>query len=231
MHKNNGYSELGAAIKDGLLLRNGWIYCDVEQTTKSTTVELENVEPEAFAALREQPDVDVDVLDYDSEARTATARVTKTLNRFLFQAQDPANVLYPKQWHSVDVQEIPFIARRHLEARDKLIRRGFPKRKVNQLNAFEMDTKVDSMARDIRQVPAINNAVDKSQELIEWFRKRNKRASPNLGRRCQQRLNLRKHTCIFGSPRDRESLYQSAPADGYLVIRQAQTVARQEYEP
>lgn len=168
MHRNNGYQEIGAAVKDGLLLRNGWVYVDVEQTTKSETLELENVEPAAFVAMRENG-VEVDVLKFDENERTAKIRVTRTQTRFLYQAQDPANVLYPKQWHSQDVQEIPFIARRHIEPRDKLIRRGFPKNKVNRLTAFDMDTKVDSMARDIRQVPAIQAAMDKSQELIEWF--------------------------------------------------------------
>ena len=168
MHKNNGYMELGSATKDGLLLRNGWVYVDVEQTTRSQTIDLENVEPAAFAAMREAG-AQVDVLEFDDEARTARIKVTRTQNDFLFRAEDPANVLYPKQWHSVDVQEIPFIARRHVEPRDKLLRRGFPKNKVNKLRAHELDWKVDSNARDIRQVPAIDNALDKSQELVEWF--------------------------------------------------------------
>lgn len=169
MHRNNGYHEIGTATKDGLLLRNGWIYCDVEQTTRSQTVDLENVEPAAFVAMREGTGAQIDVLEFDEKERTARVRITEKQNRFLFQAQDPSNVLYPKNWHSLDVQEIPFISRRHLEPREKLLRRGFPKNKVNKLRAHEMDFKVDSMARDIRQTPAINNALDKSQDLVEWF--------------------------------------------------------------
>lgn len=169
MNRNNGYFELGSAIKDGLLLRNGWVYIDVEETPITETLELENATGEAIAELSSNTALDVKVLEFDEKAATATVRVTQIFRKFLFQAEDPANVLYPKNYNSIDVQEIPFIARRHLETRDKLIRRGFPKTKVRRLKAYDQDSKIDSMARDVRQDVATETPVDESQERIEWF--------------------------------------------------------------
>jgi hypothetical protein len=169
MNRNNGYHELGSAIKDGLLLRNGWVYIDVEETPITETLELENATGEAIAELHNNTALNVKVLEFDEKAATAKIRVTQVFRKFLFQAEDPANVLYPKNYNSVDVQEIPFIARRHLETRDKLIRRGFPKTKVRRLKAYDQDSKIDSMARDVRQDVATETPIDESQERIEWF--------------------------------------------------------------
>lgn len=169
MKDNNGHQELGAAIKDGLLLRNGWVkpYVEITEHTESKT--LNNANHETIAALREEIDGTVRVLEYDKDANRAEVRITKTVKRFICESVDPADVLYPKQWNKLDVQEVPFIAIRHVEARSELLRRGFPKAKVNRLKAYNMDTKIDSLARDVGETGMLPHAIDSSQDLIEWF--------------------------------------------------------------
>jgi len=78
-------------------------------------------------------------------------------------------MLYPKQYNKTDVQEIPFIAERHIEPRSKLLDRGFPRNKVNRLKKWNQDTKIDSMARDVGEEPSLRHGVDRATDLIEWF--------------------------------------------------------------
>lgn len=169
MRDNNGYRELGTAIKDALLLRNGWMKCWVTEDARSETLDLESASPETIAGIAENPDVTVEVKAYDADAKTATVKVSKTLRQFRAEAIDPGNILYPKQWHKTDLQEIPFFAERHIETRSELLRRGFPKAKVNRLKAFDSDSKIDTLARDVGQEGSQARALDKSQDLIEWY--------------------------------------------------------------
>lgn len=169
MRDNNGYQELGTAIKDGLLLRNGWFKVYVVEETKHETLTLENADADTIAGMRELPTITVKVLSYDKEKREVRVRVSKVFKKFMAESVEPANVLYQKQWNKTDVQDTPFIAIRHVEARSDLLQRGFPKAKVMRLKAHHEDTKIDSLARDVDEIGQTANAVDRSQDLIEWF--------------------------------------------------------------
>ena len=169
MRDNNGYQELGTAIKDALLLRNGWIKCWIEEQETAETLNLENASVDTIAGLREEPGIEVELKAFDETAQTATVRVTSTLKHFRSKAVDPANMLYPRQWNTTECQDIPFIAERHIEARSKLLERGFPKAKISRLKKWTHDTKIDSLARDVREEPSLSHGVDKSGDLIEWF--------------------------------------------------------------
>ncbi len=169
MRDNNGYNELGTAIKDALLLRNGWVKTWADETVEVETLNLENADAETIAALRETPGIEAELLEFDGDAQTATVRVTATTKTFRSEAIDPANILYPRQWHKIGTQEIPFIAERHIEPRSKLLERGFPKAKVSRLKKWQMDTKVDAIARDVGEDTSLRNSIDSSTDLIEWF--------------------------------------------------------------
>lgn len=169
MKDNNGYQNIAAAIKDALLLRNGWIKNWVEEKETTETLTLEDAAPETIAAMRETPELEVELLAYDKETYEAEVRITRTVRRFRSEAVDPANMLYPKQYNSTDLQEIPFCAERHLETRSELLERGFPKAKVSRLRAWTQDTKHDSLARDVMEEPSLNHGLDTSTDLIEWF--------------------------------------------------------------
>lgn len=169
MKKNNGHSILGTAIKDALLLRNGFIKAWSDESKESATIELENATAEAIAEIGHAPGLELEVKKFDEETGAATIRVTMTLKKMKVQAIPPENFCYLKNWHSTDLQEIPFCAERHVEARSELLRRGFPKQKVMQLKAHTTDHKIDSFARDVRTHGPDLTPMDHSQELIEWY--------------------------------------------------------------
>lgn len=168
MQDNPGYTVLCEAIKDALLLRNGWVRVYVDENTVSETIEFSDFSPEALADL-EGPGVTNELLEYDKNERTARVRVLKTTRKFLVESEDPANIFYLKDWHTTDVQEIPFIAIRHLEAREKLLRRGFKPSLVKRLRAVNQDHKNDSTARNPSDASQYVPPVDSSQDLIEWY--------------------------------------------------------------
>lgn len=169
MKDNNGYIELGTAIKDALLLRNGWVKAWVEEAKEAETIDLENASVDTIAAMAEQPGIELDVLAFDEDKRTARVRVTSTRKTFRCEAIDPANILYPKGWHTTDTQRIPFIAERHVETRSELIKRGFPREKVAKLKRWTFEGKADAIARDVGEQPSTLNSLDSAGDYIEWF--------------------------------------------------------------
>lgn len=168
MQDNNGYWEIGAAVKDGLLLRNGVVKIEVEKDDLTESVDVVNATAESVAALMAEFD-DVELTDYDSDTRDATIRATKTLQQFTVTAVDIANFLYPKTWHKLDLQRVPFCAERHIEERSELLRRGFPRKRVMALKAHTTDFKIDSTARNVRNYSPHRSAIDKLAEQVEWF--------------------------------------------------------------
>lgn len=169
MKQNNGHVALGVAIKDALLLRNGFIKVWSDERSESATIELENATAEAIAEIGAQAGLELTVIKFDAATGEATIRVVTTLKKLRVEELPPENFLYLKNWHSTDLQLIPFCAERHVEARSELLARGFSKTKVNRLKAYTNDGKIDSYSRDVRQVGPDQTFLDKSQELIEWF--------------------------------------------------------------
>lgn len=170
MRDNNGYQEIGSATKDGLLLRNGIVKCWVETQDTTETVELVNTTPEAVAEIMAQHAVDdVEVVEWDESTGESTLRITTRTRDFHSEAIPIENFLYLKDWHSLDLQRIPFCAERHVEQRSELLRRGFPRKKVMALKAHTTDFKIDSTARNVRRYTPAKSAIDKLAENVEWF--------------------------------------------------------------
>src|SRR5690606_28761813 len=65
MRRNNGRWQLAQAVKDILLLRNGWLKVWIEETKTSRIEEYRGVEPEAIDALLERPGAECTVLKHD----------------------------------------------------------------------------------------------------------------------------------------------------------------------
>ena len=171
MDDNNGYWELAAAIKDGLLVRNGVVKVQVETEQQSEVIEVANATPEGIAELA-GPAVEVEVLSWEpneDKIGDATIRVTATIRDFTLSAIPMENFLYPKDWTKLDLQRVPFCAERHVEARSELLRRGFPKKKVMMLKEHTTDFKIDSQVRNIRAYSNTKNAIDRLAEEVEWF--------------------------------------------------------------
>lgn len=170
MGKNNGSMELMAAIKSILLMRNGVVKIWIKEDRNTIRNTFADVGIEAYAELtQETPDKEVTVNSYDPE--TGELDVTVTVkNRSLRVSCVPlANFHYPKDWRSLDLQECPIMAERHVEPRSELINRGFPKAKVNKLKAYTNNLNATLMA----QAPGYETqwmlGIDDTQDYIEWF--------------------------------------------------------------
>lgn len=169
MRDNNGYNEIGTAVKDGLLLRNGIMKCWTDENRESRTLTLRNFTAEAYAEMQQAPGLEAELLEYNESEQTARVRVTRIVRKFRAESVAPENFLYTKDWHKIDLQEIPICAERHIEPRSELYRAGFPASKVAKLKAFHNDVKLDALARNVREYGDNRHGIDKSQDLIEWF--------------------------------------------------------------
>lgn len=172
MHQSAGRYHLSQAIKDTLLLRNGWIKVWCEKTYDTRTIDYENVSPEAFFELTNRPHVETYVHEYDPDA--GTLRLRETIERKVFRAEYvPAeNMRYPRHYHGCDfaaIQRIPFIAESRVDLRSDLLAM-FPKAraKIENIPQYSVRVETASNARDPKSVPNYTHGVDKASELILW---------------------------------------------------------------
>jgi hypothetical protein len=168
MSKGNGFLPLASAIKDALLVRNGIVCVDVETHTETSTRSYSHVRPEAFAALLHQPNTKAETISFDPKTGKAKIRFTTERKRFVIEAVALEDFLYLKNWNSPYLQDIPFCARRRIEPRSELLRRGFPKDKVARLKSIR-NVGPQAAARNVRSDTQLSRGIDESQELIEWF--------------------------------------------------------------
>ncbi|HET7135173.1 MAG TPA: hypothetical protein VFJ25_04575 [Casimicrobiaceae bacterium] len=169
MKQQNGFIEMAAGIKNALLQRNGFTKCWVETFKQKRTRTFDDVEPEGLYALLAS--IGAKILSY--AGKTLRALATREHVRFCCRSIAPGNMFHPLDWDQYDLQEIPFIAERHVDTRSELVRMGFPKATVAKLkpyggaNAGRADLNARDPAGGI-QAPATPSA-DPSQDQIEWF--------------------------------------------------------------
>jgi hypothetical protein len=166
--RQNGFIELTSAIKDALQLRNAVIKIYVDKRTHKKQIRRENVDPLIVTEVLDQIG-QTDVHSFDPETGQLSATLTKTTRKFRVEALAPENFLYPKDWHRQDLEDIPFCAERHVEARSTLLERGFPKSKVMQLRRWNNPYQAAADARLPRNVTPNSMPIDVSQELVEWY--------------------------------------------------------------
>lgn len=167
MGRENGFLELVSAIKEALLLRNGVIQIDAEDITRRITKRMTNVEPEAYAELRDQPGVVGD--KYDAETGDLALTIEKTAREFKMTSVPLENFLYHSEWHKPYISGIPICAVRHITTRAEMIALGLPKKKVMGLTQHSGQLKAESQARNPKHGKFQTKALDKSQELVEWY--------------------------------------------------------------
>lgn len=165
MKTQNGFLQLAAAIKDALMLRNGFIKTWVEEFREVRRRTFDKVKPEALDALLAQTGGELVSQNKDS----VTIKVTRFHKKF--RAEALKWLYYPKTWDSLDLQECPFVCERHEDTRSELVRRGFDKAKVDKLRPLASTGGTNTeRARKVRQVATPNTDTgDTSQDLVEWF--------------------------------------------------------------
>jgi hypothetical protein len=168
--KNNGNLQILFAVKSALLLRNGIVkaWCDERKTT--TYESYEQVQPEAIAELAQgKPGIETKILDYDPEAQTLDLAITTVVKKFRVGSVPMYNFIYPDDWNSPDLTDCPFMVERHVEARSKLVERGFSKAKIDKVQRITSDSAVDASAQMPGGVLQTRIGLDSSQDRVEWF--------------------------------------------------------------
>ena len=168
MGRENGFLELLSAIKEALLLRNGVIKIEAADKTVRRTRRLGNVEPAALAELL-APD-EVVKHRYNEDTQELLITVETTRREFDLQSIPLENFLYYAEWNQPTLDGVPIVAVRHVDTRAE-VTACFPKAKtaIEGLTPHKHDLKAESNARNPRTTRKPSTAVDKTQELVEWY--------------------------------------------------------------
>jgi hypothetical protein len=167
MKRENGFLQMTMAIKEALLLRNALIKIEAVDKTERKTRRLGNVEPEALAELISGDDVVAH--DYDMDTGELSVTVKQTTREFVMTSESLENFLYFEDWHMPTLTGIPVCALRHIDSRAELVALGYDAAKIKLLTEYVPNTKVESTARNPHSESSTANALDKSQEQIEWY--------------------------------------------------------------
>lgn len=173
--RRGGAWQLAQAIKNTLLLRNGWLDVSVTEEKRATTEEFTRVEPEAVLELTEAVQgAECEILEYDPERDGGYLRLrcVYTYKRLSAESVATENVVYQKAHDGADfeaLQRIPYIARRYIETRAAAISRGFKRATVEKITEYRSDANETSAARNPRRDPSLTPGADKGSELIEWW--------------------------------------------------------------
>ena len=168
MGENNGFVQLAAAIKDALLMRNGVIEVDVEERRE---VDIEK--------LAGATDVNVALVESDDKVKAKAIRregdnvwfkTVRERRAFKAEAFPLEEFFYTKNWHSLDLQDIPMCGRRRIVPRSELIAAGCAKSKVDDLKKADPSSIVANERNPFQMPGAEAAGLDKSRDLVEWYR-------------------------------------------------------------
>ncbi len=173
---NNGELEIQAAIRDGLLLRNAILRCEVREEVDTRTESYKSLTPIELQAVQAPDAPRQEVRITSSEpgegANSLDIRLTRTtrFRSLSIEAIDPVNFVIEREFRSVDPQEANIVGERSFELRGDLIAEGFPRAKVEKLKRTESDTSLGSIARNRNQSIPRWEINDPSMDRIEVYR-------------------------------------------------------------
>lgn len=168
MNANPGYIAFQESIKDCLLLRNGVNKVWVDDRSYTDTKTYTNVDPVAFEELTNRPGVKCDVLKYDTKAKTLKLRCTYIDRDLRVESVPIEQFLYTKNWHKLELQDIPLAGERKYSTRSELVELGFPKDTVKDLPAYRAD-RPENNVRNPQKVGDNSNQPDPALDVIEWY--------------------------------------------------------------
>lgn len=167
MGRENGFLEMVTAIKEALLCRNAIICIDAEDVTRRRIKRFDNVEPEAYAELIQQPGVVAD--EYNKRTGELMLTFETRSREFRMESIPGENFLYWSQWHKPTLEGIPVCAVRHVDTRAALLALGIDQELVHNLTVYTASLSAESHARNPKGAHKEPIPYDDSQELVEWF--------------------------------------------------------------
>ena len=174
MESNRGYVVFQSAIRDALLMRNGWVKVWVDEQEEATTHTFEDIEViaghELVNAGADDPNLDIEIVSQDirGSKMDLTIRLTQFDRNLRVDSIDPTLMLFSENHDSIFLDGIRFVAERDFPTRTELILEGFPKNQVKKLKAITLDTKNDSQARN-RNGERGREAHESSQDVLERY--------------------------------------------------------------
>ena len=159
MERNHGYVLLQEALRDALLLRNGWIKAYLDETKKVKRETFEEIPLIALMSMVEQmsqqPGIEVEVSGLDPEEGdpealvNVTLKVTATKQKFRVKAVDPVNMRWQRDYSSMffDEPDFRFLAERIYPTQSWLIKQGYDKAAVKAAPTFQGILPSDLRAR------------------------------------------------------------------------------------
>ena len=172
MEDNRGFYVFLQSLKDALLLKNGIIKIHVEERTDKRTETFQDMTPIEFMQAAEPAgNTTADVLDAEeTDQGTVNARISFTTvhQDLMVTSIPPENFFIEQAYDSVFLDRTNFCGERHQNTRSELIKKGFPKDVVNQLNTMTpQDT--SSTMRNLQEEQPAETAMQRAQENIEWY--------------------------------------------------------------
>lgn len=173
--QNDSYVEILSAIKDALLLRNGFIKVFVEEFNhKESFTKTDMSEHEILALIEDTKDnetnLEVTDLQDNDDATAFDVSFKKTILRRELKVNTiaPEDMLYSSNHTSPYLDDINFIAERKLLTQTDLINMGYSKKVVKNLPSYDVDTKNDSTARRQDEQTSLEST-DPATRTIETY--------------------------------------------------------------
>lgn len=166
---NRGYTVIQEAVRDALLLRNGWVkvWEDTRKDVRKTRVK--GVPEEAVAAVQMGAGEGVEVDEVEQRGGGLvdfTVVETIARKRVVVSSVDPVNMRWKAGFESVFIDEIGFLAECWWPTRSTLVEEGYSKALVDGLPRSDGPKSVDQAARNQSSTTGWTGG-DPANDLIE----------------------------------------------------------------
>jgi hypothetical protein len=170
--QNEGYVELVSAIKDALLLKNGFIKVWVEELNGTRSFTEHGLADFQIQSKLDEADAEhhFEIAGIDTTGSTSTVhwRELTHTRELKVDAIAPENLLYSPDHRTPYLRDCRFIAERKLLTKSDLMGMGYSKKQVKDLPAIDTDTTSAHSARR-NSADADDNAADPANAMVETW--------------------------------------------------------------
>jgi hypothetical protein len=177
MSKNNGMYEIESAIKDALIMRNGFIKVFLDERVDTDTKRYERLTVLQYGELArkavadvEQVDNGIEITEHEEESgfHSVTVKTKKTERKIRVKAIDPLNCSWSESWDSVYLDQCPFFCEYSLVTRSELLQMGYNKTKVMAVPTGGQGH-TSRQARNPNRPSENLQGAEPSQDLIDFW--------------------------------------------------------------
>lgn len=171
---SKGFMSFQTAIKDALILRNGYIKVWVKEDEVVETKQLYFPTREdallAIAGLQQdsKPNESLSIKPVEGKSNYLRLKKTTIVQQPMIAAIPPENICYSPNWETHNFDDVPFFAEKHYVSRSDLVKMGFSKDIVNELKPY---SNITDHVKNIRQreTNIVSSNKDKSMDIIEYY--------------------------------------------------------------